>query len=72
MTWHGNTATQVAFITGCSVPTRNWFYKGFLPRHPEIKMIKPQSRDKAHNDVPAEIKVAYQDELEKNLLALGL
>ena len=49
------------------LPTKQWLYKQFLVRFPEIKMVTPKKRDRARDDLSDETIDRYFSLLETTL-----
>ena len=65
-------ARQMSFVLGKQVPSRSWFYQGFLPRHPDVAMSRPQKRDKGRAKFTQEVGDKYFEELGKRLDELAI
>ena len=63
----------MAIIIGTrTIPTKNWFYHGFLARHPDVRMDRPKKRDNARAALTQETGDAYFAELGKRLDDIGI
>ena len=63
----------MAIIIGTrTIPTKNWFYHGFLARHPDVRMDRPKKRDNARAALTQETGDAYFTELGKRLYDISI
>ena len=77
---YGYTAWQIIdmavnmarLVNAKRIPGTDWFYKGFMARHPDLKMVNPRKREKAREAVTEEIINNYFRDLESVLEEVGL